>query len=228
MYRFLRTLFYRFAFGREFPFAGALARVFALWEGKRGERDIPVQRKQWEAEYSGGRWDYLEDADELPRYIMLAGYLRHFKEGGAVLDVGCGKGILQERLGPGAYSRYLGIDISEAALASAARRQDARTSFLRVEAESYVPEVLFDVVVFNETLCYLNEPLEVVERYIRALKDDGIVIVSSYAASERTMAVLGRLRAAYSLLDEVTVTSGTKSWICSVFQLTADRVSDSL
>jgi len=142
----------------------------------------------------------------------------HLRPGGAVLDVGCGEGILFERFRTYGYSKYLGIDISETSLTELIEKQDEKTLFVKADAETYIPIEQFDIIVFNETLYYFHYPLKTVERYSRALKKDGVLVVSTYTASERAMSILQRLKATYSLLDETRTfnEASSRSWICSV------------
>jgi 2-polyprenyl-3-methyl-5-hydroxy-6-metoxy-1,4-benzoquinol methylase len=113
----------------------------------------------------------MRDLDELPRYSIIAGYLQYLKPGGSVLDVGCGEGLLQQRLGLSGYSKYVGIDISETAINEASSRQDEKTSFICADAVTYTPNELFDVIVFNEALYYFDEPLKMVGKYIQYLNE---------------------------------------------------------
>ena len=92
----------------------------------------------------------------MAHYAVLAGYTAylHPKE----LCVGCGEGILFKRYLPYGYSKYVGIEISEAALAKLAEWENKNTNFVKVDAEEYEPTELFDAVVFNEILYYFSEP----------------------------------------------------------------------
>ena len=70
------------------PSAGALRRP----RSRAQRRDLGC------ASTTAGRWAYLGELPELARFSVLAGYLHHFKPGGAILDVGCGEGVLAKRL----------------------------------------------------------------------------------------------------------------------------------
>lgn len=217
-FQFLRALFYRFVFGRQIPFAAGFEKVITYYEKRQGKSDIPVSADTWETQYLGDKWAYMKQLEELARYSIIVGYIAYLKPGGAVLDVGCGEGILFDRYRPYGYSKYLGIDISEAALAKLAEQQSENTIFIRADAEAYRPTELFDVIIFNEALYYLHEPLTVVKRYSLALKKGGILIISTYTASPRAMAILREIKAKYSLLDETQTThwSLSWSWVCTV------------
>src|SRR4029077_21163202 len=107
----------------------------------RGRRsDGLLQSAQtWAAQYAAGRWDFLAQLSELSRFSVLAGYVHQLKPGGAVLDVGCGQGVLLRRLPSSSYSRYVGIDLSASAISVAQRQQPERTSFFAADCEDYSP-----------------------------------------------------------------------------------------
>jgi 2-polyprenyl-3-methyl-5-hydroxy-6-metoxy-1,4-benzoquinol methylase len=129
----------------------------------------------------------------------------HYRPGGSLLDVGCGQGVLQRRLRALGYARYLGIDGSQEAIARAQTERDARTEFRCADAESFTPQDRFDVIVYNEVLYYLKDPVDVVRRLARALNPDGIVIVSMlrWTSSRRIWRSLERT---VRIEDGVTVT----------------------
>ncbi|MET0389309.1 MAG: class I SAM-dependent methyltransferase [Polyangiales bacterium] len=172
---------------------------------------------QWEQEYRTGKWRYMHGLQELARYSVVIGYARFFRPGGAVLDLGCGEGILQQRLGTNGYSRYMGVDVSEVAIARARERTDASTMFVCADVERFEPGRKFDVIVFNEVLYYFSDPLAVLRRFESLLEPDGIFIVSMFSDSEtsKNWSVLER---AYEFIDETT-TGNAKSgfaWSCRV------------
>lgn len=174
----------------------------------------------WEAQYAAGRWDFLAQLPELARFSVLAGYIYHLKPGGAVLDTGCGQGILLGRLPVVCYSRYVGIDVSGSAIAVARKQQSERSSFLVADCEEYSPVGYFDVIVFNEVLCCLRDPLRTVERYASSLNPDGLILVSLCTSARGSAAILRRLKRAYATVDEVEVVHGGSkiSWVCAALR----------
>jgi len=96
-----------------------------------------MTREKWEAEYVRGQWNYIKQLDELARYSVIVGYCCYFRPGGTILDIGCGEGILQERLSPCQYSRYVGIDICAEAIRRALPKQMKRpSSFGQMQART--------------------------------------------------------------------------------------------
>jgi 2-polyprenyl-3-methyl-5-hydroxy-6-metoxy-1,4-benzoquinol methylase len=188
----------------------------------RGRRsDGLLQSAQtWDAQYAAGRWDFLAQLSELARFSVLAGYICHLKPGGTVLDTGCGQGVLLRRLPRSCYSKYVGIDVSGSAISVAQEQGNERSTFLATDCEAYSPTEHFDVIVFNEVLCCLRDPLRTVERYAGSLNPGGLLLVSLCTAARGSSTILRRLKRAYATVDEVRVVhSGRKvSWVCTALR----------
>ncbi len=148
---------------------------------------------------------------------MLAGYLRHFKPGGAILDVGCGEGVLAKRLPRSDYRRYVGVDLSAAAIEKAAGLNATNASWIAADAQTYAPTDRFDAIVFNEVVYFFSNPAATVERYARALNDGGILLFSINTAFRGGTAILADLKRCYAVLDETRVTHADNgwSWVCT-------------
>jgi SAM-dependent methyltransferase len=205
-------LYYRLLFGRRFPFYERLAKRVHAWETATGRGDAPAAKAIWEEQYGSGGWEFMRGLDELARYSVIAAYLHRLKPGGSVLDVGSGEGLLADHLRPFGHSRYLGVDLSEAAVHQAAGRTDERTSFVAADAESWVPPERWDAVVFNECVYYFNDPLGAVRRYERVLEEGGVFIVSTFR-SRRADVIVRRLLERYRLLEETAVSNRKGTWV---------------
>ncbi len=55
-------VYYRFLYGRRFPFADRLERRVRAWEHRTGRGDAPVSRERWEEQYRGGGWEFMRVA----------------------------------------------------------------------------------------------------------------------------------------------------------------------
>lgn len=112
----------------------------------------------------------------------------------------------------------MGVDISAVAVERLKDREDERTTFIQGDAERTVPEGKFDVIVFNESLYYFEDPQGVMTRYADALAPDGIFIVSMFLGSRRARSVLRDVRRQHQVLDQSTTTQGSRSWECDVLR----------
>lgn len=194
--------------------------IHRILHWRRQDDGLLQSAQTWEAQYAAGRWDYLADLSELARFSVLAGYICHLKPGGTVLDTGCGQGVLLRRLPTSSYSRYVGIDLSESAISVAREHANEHSTFLVANCEEYSPAEQFDVMVFNEVLCCLRDPLRTVERYTRSLNPDGLLLVSLCTAARGSNTLLRELGRTYTTVDEVRIEhSGRKvSWVCTALR----------
>ena len=119
----------------------------------------------------------------MPRWLITAvilGFLDYGVAQPRILDVGCGHGRLTRLLARFGFSDYLGIDFSVQAVqrAEALSIPDAR--FEVTDMNHWDTTDRFDAVVLNESLYYADHPLQVFERALGWLTEDGIVIVSMF------------------------------------------------
>lgn len=120
-----------------------------------------------------------------------------------MLDVGCGTGVLRERLPNRHVARYTGVDPSEEAIAQAGQRGDDRTSFVAGEVGT-VEIVPADVVVLNEMLYYLADLDRFVERVDEIVEPGGAIVVSMWR-HPGDRALWRQLDRRWSLVDRVEV-----------------------
>lgn len=157
--------YYKLFFGRNFPLARKIGTFVNSWEKRQRKGDIPLLREVWISQYQSGYWSFMKELDELARYSVIAGYFKYFKHITSILDIGCGEGILRENLDPTSYSKYVGIDISDAAIRLASQKEYLKTSFIAADAANFIPKEQFDAIVFNESLYYFDDPLLITEKY---------------------------------------------------------------
>lgn len=219
LFRPLLELYYRALFGRRFPGAERLARWVRRLEEHSGRGDVPLPRRAWEEQYRAGVWSFLEEPSELARYGVVAAAVRRLRPAGAVLDLGCGEGVLADHLRPDGYRSYLGIDLSKAAVAAAAAagRADAATRFAVADAEDWPLEGAFDAVVLNECLYYMRRPLALAGRAWSALRPGGVLVVSMFRTG-RTSGLSRLLARELPRLEEVVVSSRRGAWIVDLYR----------
>lgn len=131
------------------------------------------------ADATGGDLDYIGSLSETFRYSLLLGYISYFGGHPRILDVGCGKGHLRARMTGIDFARYVGVDRSEVAIDAAGTVADDRTTFLATDVETLALDD-FDVVVLNEALYYLNDPVTFLDRVRDALPTGGLVLTSMW------------------------------------------------
>lgn len=172
-------------------------------------------------QYQDGRWDYLEDLPELERYSVIVGYCHYFFPEGHYLDIGCGEGVLQQRLSVLPYSRYRGLDLSEVAIEKARRLEDKRTSFVAADAETYTDESSYDVIIFNECLYYFPDSMKIMKHYQQFLKPGGIFVVSMYQDEDASLHWKVLERHTDTVTEARVVKSKEISWDLKVIRLPA-------
>lgn len=158
-----------------------------------GYKPDRVSLNTWDTQYRNGHWDYLSQTGNSGGLLTVFGYCQ-IMQPTTILDVGCGEGLLAEKLKVLSYEKFLGIDISSEAVAKARRvRGDYRTHFEVCAAQAFNSEQKFDIIIFNQCLYYMQDPVEIVKQYSRFLDPSGRMIVSLYHS--------GRNRMIWSLLS---------------------------
>jgi 2-polyprenyl-3-methyl-5-hydroxy-6-metoxy-1,4-benzoquinol methylase len=157
---------------------------------------------RWETEYRAGRWAYLKGLKEAGRYGVIGAYLRHTMRPGALLDVGCGEAILAGYLDRAQATRYIGVDIAQAALDLAALDR-AWGTLVCSPLERYAPAAgeRFGAIVFNEVLFFAEQPGAELARYRAWLEPDGVAIVSMYQTPRPDSGARRSVEAVWQALD---------------------------
>jgi len=115
-----------------------------------------IKRFFWDKEYFEEKWAFAYNTVGDCVYCHLEKHAAN----GSILDVGCGSGNTATELAETAYQTYLGVDISEAALAKARRRsrecgRQDKNRFECADFLSYVPTGQFDVILFRESMYHV-------------------------------------------------------------------------
>lgn len=105
------------------------------------------------------------------------GFLRRFAVGGEVLEVGCGTGLLLERMEAFA-SRAVGVDLSPGML------EHARTRGLEVHEASATSlpfdDASFDVVCSFKVLAHVRDIYAAMEEMVRVTRPGGTLVLEFY------------------------------------------------
>ena len=139
-----------------------------------------LKKSFWDQEYSTTKWSFNDNTLDDGVYPFLEKWARK----GSILDLGCGSGNTSNELADSAYGSYLGVDISELALAKARKwtEENGRASknkFVPGDLLGYVPAQQFDLILFRESMYHvpLGKVKTVLDHYAKYLKPDGVFIV---------------------------------------------------
>ncbi len=130
------------------------------------------------------------------RYGAVAEWIKRLVPvGGSVLDIGAGDGQLAAALAQLAIC-YVGVDFAadivrkmNASVGVAGQRQ-----FIHADATVFEPSHQQHVIVFNDMLYYLEDPVGVVERLSRWLVRGGSIIVTMYLSGLQIRLMDGLLK----------------------------------
>ncbi|HTZ20334.1 MAG TPA: class I SAM-dependent methyltransferase [Opitutaceae bacterium] len=167
----------------------------------------PVPAEVFDRDYAAGRWDLLFADQETPRNRMVADLIAEMAPHPTVLDLGCGSGRLAQLLAPSRPARYVGMDLSGAALQRAQALGLGGCEFVQGDFETWYPADRFDVVVFNESIGYARDPAATVRRFFGCLNNPGGLIVSYYRSGNYA-AIWRRIVGVAATTREVVVRNG--------------------
>jgi 2-polyprenyl-3-methyl-5-hydroxy-6-metoxy-1,4-benzoquinol methylase len=144
-----------------------------------------IKKRFWDKEYSEEKWAFAYNTLSDCVYA----HLEKYSANGNILDVGCGSGNTSTEMAA-TYRSYLGVDISEEALAMARRRSQEcgrgdKNNFECADFLTYVPPGKYDVILFRESMYHapLGKVKPTLDRYAAYLKHGGVFVVRLYASS---------------------------------------------
>ena len=162
-----------------------------------------IKKRLWDKDFSGDKWNFIDNTVGDCVYPHLEKYARN----GNILDLGCGPGNTANELKPAVYERYVGIDISEVALAKAVKRTQEngradKNSFACSDFLGYEPTQEFDVILFRESLYHVpyGQVLKILEKYSKHLKNGGVFIVRLYLGDQRQGKIKFRVKRKLDLI----------------------------
>jgi 2-polyprenyl-3-methyl-5-hydroxy-6-metoxy-1,4-benzoquinol methylase len=142
-----------------------------------------IKKRLWDKEYHENKWHFADRTEGDCVYLHLERHARN----GKILDLGCGSGNTCTELAESSYNSYLGVDISDEALAKASERTKAagrsgKNRFVQSDFLSFDTSEKFDVILFRESMYHV--PIEkiksLLDKLSRYLADDGVFIVRLY------------------------------------------------
>jgi predicted TPR repeat methyltransferase len=177
---------------------------------------LRIGRDRWNHQYERGLWDGLAGLDELARFSVVAGYVRFLKPARpALLEIGCGTGLFQQRLRPGDYGRFVGVDVSDTAIEQARAEAIETCTYAVADMDKFTPDGSFDLLIFNEVLYYSRQPLQTLQRLATHLNPDGLLIVT-VNDHKHSDALWAELLTGFRVVDETVVANAKGRWVCRV------------
>ena len=162
-----------------------------------------IKKRIWDKEFSGTKWDFIDATSGDCVYPFLEKYANN----GNILDLGCGPGNTANELAANVYERYIGVDISEAALAKAVKRSDEngridKNSFVNSDFMSFEPTKEFDIILFRESMYHVpyGQVLPILRKYSKHLKQTGVFIVRLYTGDLQSGALKRRVNSKLDLI----------------------------
>ena len=141
------------------------------------------RKRRWNKQYKSGRWESLKTELEAKRYYQIIDFMREYgPENPAILDIGCGDGVLNRRMESFEFEYFLGVDFSEVSIEKAKAEQFPKSEFLAEDAIKFKPSRTFDVIIFNEAFYYIpdSEKDNVLNLMLEHLSPKGILISSIF------------------------------------------------
>ncbi|HLY40591.1 MAG TPA: class I SAM-dependent methyltransferase [Terracidiphilus sp.] len=164
---------------------------------------MKVKKAFWNKEFSGGKWNFIDDTAN----DCIYPHLEKYACGGDILDLGCGPGNTANELASHAYRSYIGIDISDSAIAKGITRTNEtgrsnKNKFVCSDFLGYMPTQEFDVILFRESLYHVphGRVLQLLAKYSEHLKPSGVFIVRLYLGDFQTGRVKYRVKRKLDLI----------------------------
>jgi SAM-dependent methyltransferase len=162
-----------------------------------------IKKMIWDKDFSGDKWHFIDNTIGDCVYPHLEKYARH----GSILDLGCGPGNTANELASEVYQAYIGVDISEVALAKAVKRTAGngradKNSFVCSDFLGYKPTQQFDIILFRESMYHVpfGQVKAILDKYSHFLKNDGVFIVRLYAGDDKPGKIKFRVKRKIDLI----------------------------
>jgi 2-polyprenyl-3-methyl-5-hydroxy-6-metoxy-1,4-benzoquinol methylase len=143
-----------------------------------GTPTLEQQRQFW-----NWHWDHWEERRvindwTLARWEALLGLVRSLAlPNPRILDLGCGRGWFTARLAE--FGEATGLDLSDEAIA-AARAEFPQLQFIAGNVyDALLPSGHFDVVVSQEVIAHVEDPVAYVAQAADALRPGGYLVIST-------------------------------------------------
>jgi trans-aconitate methyltransferase len=184
-----------------------MSKVLALINRAVGHVVPRSKERYYSADGWNDSWSHgydLNVAQEDARYGTLMALMRRYERKGPLLDVGCGDGLLEERYRKLSGVQMVAFDYSATAIDRARARRLPDVNFLCADSRTFRPEQQFSIVVLNESLYYVDDYLGMMKNLSRALRADGVFVISMHD-TRITKRIWKNVLRSYPLLQGVSL-----------------------
>jgi SAM-dependent methyltransferase len=174
----------------------------------------------WDKDYASGSLDYYGDTVNQARLQVLIGIIKSFPRRPRILDIGCGVGTLRARIHDDDIAEYVGLDISEIAIAAARAHRFPNTSF-RVAERPLSDEGAFDIIMLTDMLCYVVDVPGLLESLKPSMAPDGW-LVNLLFRHAGDVALHRQVEASFCKLDKVYIARNVApqhAWLIGTYGL---------
>jgi trans-aconitate methyltransferase len=151
--------------------------------GVRGVHDIltrygpkRLRKVSFDQKYKGKGWEsfYAEPESELARVV------KEFCAGGDILALGCGVASVAGTLKPSWFKSFHGVDFSDAAIAIARRKENAKITFAIGDMLNYKFPRQYQVILLAESVFYIprRQMRAQLKHYQTGLAPGGAIVVT--------------------------------------------------
>ncbi|MES2516753.1 MAG: methyltransferase domain-containing protein [Bacteroidota bacterium] len=178
---------------------------------------------RWNYKYARGDWEGLKNPTLNNRLIPASDFLQSLKPNAIILEIGCGEGVFQQILKDESYQFFEGTDISDWAINHALKYENEKTVFFAGDMETYLPQKeQYDAIVITDSIYYSKKPLNLLVRYEKYLKEDGIFIITmnDYKHSNEVWTTIEKR---YLPSAQRTETNEFGTWVCKVYLMENKR-----
>lgn len=154
----------------------------------------------WDKGFGVGEHDHYESVSDRPRYGAVASYLGVLPGKLSILDIGCGTGVMRERIADQKVEHYLGVDTAASAIERAQARNLPNSEFM----VTGMPDGSFDAVLAVEMLYFVDDPESFLDD-VRKLVRPGGLFIASITRFHGDFALRKMIARRFAFVDETIV-----------------------
>ena len=94
--------------------------------------------------------------------------------------MGCGEGVLLRKFSSNHYNLYHGLDFSKVAIESCKKHANSKVELFNTNISNFETDNKFDCVIFCESLCYMKNIQQILNKFKFFLKSNGKIIISCF------------------------------------------------